>query len=162
MKYKVISLFVLALLLLSALIHRENNEHERKHVKYYTIHESAEPYRDEIKEAYAEWTERTGIIFKEDYKLYRTVTIYALSMKDSPEERTIGLYYLWQKDLYVFDTSEFYNIFLHEAGHSIGIMHNDDYKDIMYPYSWGFQEITDTCLHDLEEAMSESNYLLFF
>jgi hypothetical protein len=163
MNYKRISLIIFAIFLIGASVYRDSRIDERKNIKYYVIDPSAEPYRTDIESAYDEWTKETGIVFIEGYKPYRTVTIYAQTSLDSPEPEIIGLYYWLEKNLYVYTQGDrFYPVFLHEAGHSIGLLHNNDLFDIMYPYNMSFQNISSTCLHDLKKAKNQSKYLLFY
>lgn len=158
--------YIFTVIILCLFTHRENSIHERKHVKYYQIDESAEPYREQIIEAYKEWNRRTGIVFIEGYKPYRTVTIYYEPLSQHKNKQlnfsTVGVYYFVVKKLYVFDEGSFDEIFLHESGHSIGLGHYDDVHDIMYPTMLGGHSVTETSLSNLRIEMSKSDYLLFY
>ena len=132
---KVLSLIVLMFLLVNLAIHRDSRLEERKHIKYYSIHKSAEAHRADIKLAYQYWSEETGIKFVEGFKPFRTVLIIGSNRTNSPKKRTIGIYVPNNKHIFVFDQSNFYDIVLHEIGHSIGLLHNDNQFDIMYPTS---------------------------
>ena len=160
-KVKKIKLIILACILTILVIYRDCKLEERKNIKYYTIHESAEAHRADIKDAYKYWNKMTGIKFIEKYKPFRTVEIFGSEQKFSPRKRTIGVYRP-NKTIVIYDQSRFYNIVLHEIGHSIGINHNKNHYDIMYPTIGHLLFITPTSLKDLEKAMKKKNYLLFY
>lgn len=150
-------MFTLAILA----IHRDSRIKERKHIKYYQIHKSAESHRADIENAYEYWTEETGIQFVEGYKPFRTVVISGSRKSYSSKIEIVGIY-LYHKEIIIFDQSNFYDIVLHEIGHSIGIRHNDNIFDIMYPTTRSFNMITPTSILDLEKAMNKRYYLLFY
>ncbi len=125
------------------------------------IHKSAESHRADIEKAYAAWSKKTDIKFIEGYKPYRTVVIIGSKKAYAPRERVVGLYFI-NKRIVIFDQSNFYNIVLHEIGHSIGLPHNKDYFDIMYPTTDGLNLITPTSLLDLIKVMNERDYLFFY
>ncbi len=160
---KLISLILLAIILAIAVIDRDSRLEERKQIKYFTIDKSAEPYRKQILTAYEYWSRETGIKFIEQYKPFRTVVIYSTKKPDSLKNtKTVGFYLEGRKYIYVFNQNDFYGIVLHEIGHSIGIEHNNNILDVMYPTTNNYDLITKTCLKDLKKAMQKKDYLLFF
>ena len=161
LKIKILSLILLSITLTCAAIYRDSRLEERMHIKYFNIHESAEPHRKKIEKAYAYWSKRTGIKFIEQYKPFRTVIILASQKSESPKKNTVGLYII-TKHIIVYDTDDFYGIVLHEIGHSIGLAHNNNILDTMYPTTDNYDLITITTLNNLKKAMQKKDYLLFF
>ena len=160
---KILSLILLATILAIAVIDRDSRLEERKHIKYFTINKSAEPYREKILTAYKYWSAKTGIKFIEQFKPFRTVVIYYTKKTDSiKNKKIVGFYLESRKYICVFNQQDFYGIVLHEIGHSLGIKHNNNILDIMYPTTDNFDIITKTSLKDLKEAMQKKDYLLFF
>jgi len=158
---KILKLIILALVLVNLAIHRDSRLEERKHTKYFQIDKSAEAHRADIEKAYAYWGRETGIKFIERYKPFRTVVISGSTKAHSPEKSVVGRYHIRNKKITIFKQSDFYNIVLHEIGHSIGIPHNDNYYDVMYPTT-GLNKITPSSLLDLKKAMHKRYYLIFY
>lgn len=160
-RVKILRLIVLIFILINLAIHRDSKLEERKHTKYFTIHKSAEAHRADIEKAHKYWTEKTGIKFIEKYKPFKTVKIFASKIKDTSQEITVGIYII-NKHIIIYDQLNFYAIILHEIGHSIGLEHNNNKNDVMYPTTESIGELTETCLQELKEIQQQKNYILFY
>ena len=163
-KLQKILLSIIVLILACLYTYRKSSEEDMKNLKYYQLDTSAEPFRIEIILAFDEWTKHTGIQFKEMYVPYRTIRIYRDSLENHPylKDGTVGVYHIDTKKLYVFRDYLFEDIFLHEVGHAIGISHNTDIKDVMYPSMESEHNITKTSLQSLLISRENGNYLLFY
>lgn len=155
-------LWVLCFLMLTTVLYRDSKIEQRMNTKHFLIDESAEPFRADIEKAHAYWEERAGVEFIEVYKPFRTVVIYCDQMKNSIDKDTVGAYWMHDKHICIFNKDNFYLIVLHEIGHSLGIPHNDDINDIMYPRTNNLGIISTTCLKQLEQEREKNDYLLFY
>ena len=160
-KVKILRLIVLIFILINLSIHRDSKLEERKQTKYFTIHKSAEAHRADIEKAHRYWTEKTGIKFVEKYRPFNTVKIFGSQKKYTSSKGIVGVYII-NKYIIIYDQSDFYDIVLHEIGHSIGLEHNDNMYDVMYPTTENLGEITETSLQELKEIQQKKNYILFY
>lgn len=158
---KILRLIVLIFILINLALHRDSKLEERKQTKYFTIHKSAEAHRADIEKAHRYWTKETGIKFIEKYRPFNTVKIFTSKRELASSESTVGVYMI-NKYIIIYDQSDFYAIVLHEIGHSIGLEHNEDVNDIMYPTTESLAEITETSLQELKEIQQKKNYILFY